>query len=333
MSVVAFIVLAVMLTVYVLLDGYDLGVAAIAPLVARADDERAACMSSIGPFWNGNEVWLVAAGGTLFALFPVAYAVAFSGFYLPFVVVLWLLIFRGIALEVRGHFASAIWHDFWDFAFSASSALLILLFGVALGNLLRGLPLSPQGYFLGTFAYLLNPYALAVGIFAVAALMQHGTTFLAMRVDGPPALRARALFSVLWWIVLALYAIVTVATALERDFFAHLAGWVAAMPILSLAALLWTRAAMQRTREGAAFVASCAFVASLLVTAAGTIFPYLLPSFPAASHRGLSIYDASPSATALATALTVTIAGLIAVVVYTSSVARRMAGKIAVNDR
>ncbi|MDE2572543.1 MAG: cytochrome d ubiquinol oxidase subunit II [bacterium] len=331
MSAVAFVVLVVMLTAYVLLDGYDLGVATITPLVARTDGQRAASMSSIGPFWNGNEVWLIAAGGALFALFPAAYAVSLSGFYLPFMLVLWLLMFRGIAMEVRGHFPTAIWHDFWDFAFSASSTLLILLLGVALGNLLRGLPLSPQGYFLGTFAYLLNPYAISVGLLAVAVLAQHGTMFLMMRISGSPAVRARALFGVLWWIVLGMYVIVTFATALERGFFAHLPGWVTIMPAISVAALWCMRAATRRGREFAAFGASCAFLASLLVAAAGTMFPYLLPSFPA-SHGGLSIYQASPSPTALATALTATIVGVIAVAIYATSVARQMAGKIAVGD-
>src|SRR6516225_6034578 len=138
-----------MLTAYVLLDGYDLGLAAIVPLIARTDRERAAAMESIGPFWNGNEVWLVASGGALFALFPVAYAVSFSGFYLPFVVVLWLLMFRGLAMELRGRFETQLWHEFWDTAFWLSSAMLILLFGIALGNLVRGVPLDPSGYFQG----------------------------------------------------------------------------------------------------------------------------------------------------------------------------------------
>jgi cytochrome d ubiquinol oxidase subunit II len=159
MSVAGFAVIAFLLTGYVLLDGYDLGVAAIAPLIGRSDHERASAMASIGPFWNGNEVWLIAAGAALFALFPAAYASSFSGFYLPFIVALWLLMFRGIALEVRERRASELWHQFWDAAFSLASGLLIVLFGVALGNLLRGVPLDSAGYFQGTFAFLLNPYA------------------------------------------------------------------------------------------------------------------------------------------------------------------------------
>ncbi|MGH7757256.1 MAG: cytochrome d ubiquinol oxidase subunit II, partial [Vulcanimicrobiaceae bacterium] len=147
MSVAGFIVLAVMISAYVLTDGYDLGVATVAPFVSKSDAQRSAAMHAIGPFLSGNEVWLIAAGGALFALFPQAYASAFSGFYLPFIIVLWLLMFRGIAMELRNHFPSSLWHDFWDFAFSLSSALLILLLGIALGNLLRGVPLDAHGFF------------------------------------------------------------------------------------------------------------------------------------------------------------------------------------------
>src|SRR5579863_1803753 len=198
MNVAGFVVIAFMLTMYVLLDGFDLGVAAIAPAIARTDRERAAAMTSIGPFWNGNEVWLIAAGAALFALFPVAYASSFSGFYLPFVVVLWLLMFRGIALELREHFATELWHQFWDAAFSLSSALLILLFGVALGNLLRGVPLDAAGYFQGTFALLLNPYAVLVGAFALCTLGQHGASFLALRVEGELGARSLRVLLRLW---------------------------------------------------------------------------------------------------------------------------------------
>ena len=149
LGTIAYAVIAFMLTAYVLLDGYDLGIAAVTPIIARTDRERAAAMAAIGPFWNGNEVWLIAAGGALFALFPAVYASSFSGFYLPFIVVLWMLMFRGIAMELRNHLDSDLWRQFWDVAFWLSSLLLVVLFGVALGNLVRGLPLDSHGYFAG----------------------------------------------------------------------------------------------------------------------------------------------------------------------------------------
>lgn len=323
MSIAAFILVAFMLTAYVLLDGYDLGIAAITPLVARTDEERASTMHAIGPFWNGNEVWLIAAGGALFALFPQAYASAFSGFYLPFMVVLWLLMFRGVAMELRGHFPSAIWHSFWDTCFAGASALLILLFGVALGNLLRGLPLDTQGYFQGTFAHLLNPYALLVGVFAVAALAQHGACFLLARIDGVSAQRARSIFGALWTSVAALYVVTTIATFFTVG--ARAISWIDVVTIVTLASLIAVRAWIAQGRSWLAFAASSLFVASLLVQAAGTLYPYLLPR---QGGGGLSIFAASPAPGALASALTVTIVGTIAVVVYGTLVLPKMAGKL-----
>ncbi len=328
MSVVAFVVIAFMLTVYVLLDGYDLGVAAVTPLVARTDREREGSMGSIGPFWNGNEVWLIAAGGALFALFPQAYASAFSGFYLPFIVVLWLLMFRGIAMELRSHFPSAIWHQFWDTCFCASSVLLILLFGVALGNLLRGVPFGPQGYFSGTFDELLNPYSVLVGILAVVALALHGTTFLVMRTDGPFVDRARRLVSRLWPAVLVLYLAVTAATLAQRGIGLS---WIDVIPVLTLAALGALLFLSINGRERSAFIASSLFLASLLLQAAVTMYPYLIPSLPP-RPGGISIFDASPSPVALASALTVVIVGLVVVIIYSVLVARQMAGKVVIED-
>lgn len=287
MNAVAFGVIAFMLTAYVLLDGYDLGIAALMPFVARTDRERRATMDAIGPFWNGNEVWLIAAGGALFALFPQAYASAFSGFYLPLMVVLWLLMGRGIALELRGHFPSALWHQFWDAVFSLSSVLLILLFGIALGNLIRGVPLDANGYFVGTFGFLLNPFALFVGASGVVALALHGAAFLAWRIEGPPAERARRLIG----------------------------------PLQILA----------RAHDGAPFVATSTLLVGLMAVAVATTFPFVIPAFPRGTG-GLSINAAAPSATALASALAVTIVGVIAVCVYSAVVWKKIAGKVRVEE-
>ena len=327
MSVAGFAVIAFLLTGYVLLDGYDLGVAAIAPLIGRSDHERASAMASIGPFWNGNEVWLIAAGAALFALFPAAYASSFSGFYLPFIVALWLLMFRGIALEVRERRASELWHQFWDAAFSLASGLLIVLFGVALGNLLRGVPLDSAGYFQGTFAFLLNPYALLVGVFALVTLGAHGAAFAAMRIDGEPGARATRLVRRAVWLMLVLYVAVTAST-----FAMHVpirASWLFVMPLLSLAALARLWQAARKGREVGAFAMSSCFIVALLVTAAGTLFPYLLPAFPAGSG-GISIFEAAPSATALSCALSVTLLGIVLLAIYAPAVWQRMGGKIRV---
>ena len=321
MSALAFALVAFMIAAYVILDGYDLGVATIAPIVGRNDRERAEAMHSIGPYWNGNEVWLIAAGGALFALFPRAYASSFSGFYLPFVIVLWLLMFRGIALELRNHFATELWHTFWDAAFTGASALLVLTFGVALGNLLRGLPLDTRGFFQGTFAYLLNPYALLVGLFAAIVLAMHGAAFLTTHVSGALQQRSRDLGAKLWAAAAVGYVAVTAATFLVRGVPSF--SWVDFVPIVSIGSLAAARAFMSRKDDTGVFAASSAFLASLLVAAAGTLFPYLLPA--EGGRGGISVYDAAPGPIALASALAVTIVGVIAVVVYSTVVLRTVA--------
>lgn len=322
MSTAGFCVIAFILTAYVLLDGFDLGVAAIAPLIARDERERGAAMASIGPFWNGNEVWLIAGGAGLFALFPHAYAAAFSGFYLPFIILLWLLMFRGMSLELRHHFPSRIWREFWDAAFTLASASLIFVFGVALGNVLRGFPFDPSGYFRGTFAYLLNPYAVLVGAFALAVLGLHGATFAAMRIEGPPAQRALYVSSRLWWFVVALFVAVTAATFGVRG--APAAPVVAVLGIASVSAFAAIAAALRRSSATGAFAASSAFIAALMASAAAALYPYLLPAV-AGRTGGITIFEAAPSTAALTCALVVTILGSVAVLIYGSLVWRRMA--------
>jgi len=325
MNVAAFWLLAFMLTAYVILDGYDLGIGMITPFVARSDEERLASMRSIGPFWGGNEVWLIATGAVLFALFPQAYASSFSGFYLPFMVVLWLLMFRGVSLELRTHFPSRIWHEFWDACFFLASVLLVLFFGIALGNMLRGLPLNASGFFLGTFAFLLNPYALMVAVFAIAALALHGAAFLMLRLDGPPSDRARHAFSRMWGAVAALYLIVTVWTLFLRGEFAGARPFVVAMVLLSFAALVAIHVARSRRNDRSTFFASAAFLATLFAAAAGTMFPYLLPSY-ANGVSGISIYSATPSLVTLV----FTVAGLMLLTAYSAIVLRRLAARIRV---
>src|ERR1700688_5035811 len=148
MGTLWFCLVAIMLTVYVLLDGFDLGAGAIHLLVAKTDEERVQVLASIGPVWDGNEVWLIAAGGTMYFAFPALYASGVSGFYLPLMMGLWLFVLRGASIEFRNHIKSAVWDPFWDFLFSASSLLLAVFFGTALGNVVRGVPLDARGFFL-----------------------------------------------------------------------------------------------------------------------------------------------------------------------------------------
>lgn len=316
MNAAAFVVLAAMLTAYVMLDGYDLGVGAVHLWFSKTERGRTASLAAIKPFWNGNEVFLIAAGAALFALFPKVYAAAFSGFYLPFIIVLWLLMIRGMSIELRGYFPSDIWNGFWDVAFSLASGLLALLFGVALGNIVRGVPLDPQGYFAGTFGFLLNGYALSVGGLALATLSMHGAAFLWMRVDQDLQPKAQALVRVLWPIVLLLFIGVTVETFAAHPIGERVALWIS--PSLALAALIVVAASKH---PAGTLAASSIFLAALMASAAQTMFPYLLPAF---TGGGLNIYNAAPNEYTVGTALTVTIIGGGAALCYGTVAALRM---------
>ena len=190
METIWFCLVAVMLAAYVVLDGFDLGAGIAHLLVARTDAERRPVLRSIGPVWDGNEVWLLAAGGTLYFAFPALYASSFSGFYLPLMIVLWLLILRGISIEFRNHVESLVWHPLWDAMFAGSSALLAIFFGAALGNVVRGVPLDRAGDFFlplwtdftaGPDAGILDWYTVLVAIAALLTLTVHGALWLALK--------------------------------------------------------------------------------------------------------------------------------------------------------
>src|SRR5271154_753053 len=193
METLWFIVVAVMLTVYVILDGFDLGAGVIYLVAARTTEERRMILSAIGPVWDGNEVWLIAAGGTLYFAFPVLYASAFSGFYLPLMMVLWLLMLRGIGIEFRAHMENPVWQGFFDVIFCVSSALLAIFFGAALGNVVRGVPLGPDGYFFEPLwtnfrvqsnAGILDWYTVLTGVIALVTLTAHGSLYVAVKTEG-----------------------------------------------------------------------------------------------------------------------------------------------------
>jgi cytochrome d ubiquinol oxidase subunit II len=302
MTTVWFVLVALMITTYVVLDGFDLGVGALHRLIGRTDAERVQATEAIGPVWNGNEVWLIAGGGSLFLAFPRAYAAAFSGLYFGLMIVLWLLVGRGLGLELRRQIDHPLWHIACDTVFWLSSAALALVFGVALGNVVRGVPLGPDGYFHLPLFSILNWYALLVGVFGLVALAAHGAAFLAWRTDGGLGERARRWARALWWAELALLAGVTFATdAVRPQLFSALADhpWRLVFPALALAGL----AAMRVVREARrVFLASAAFLAGLLATAAAGLYPSILP---ARLHRpfGLTIDNAASGEHALSVAL------------------------------
>jgi cytochrome d ubiquinol oxidase subunit II len=199
MATTWFLIVALMFTTFVVLDGFDFGASALHLLVAKTDEERRTVLGAIGPLWDGNEVWLVAGGGILFFAFPHAYAAAFSGFYLPLTMVLWLLILRGVSIEFRGMEASPLWRTAWDGFFFFASALMAVVLGAALGNVIRGVPIGPDGYFSGPLFTNFMPgphpgvldwYTTLVGVFSLLVLSMHGALFLRMKTEG--ALRDRS---------------------------------------------------------------------------------------------------------------------------------------------
>ncbi len=221
METLWFMIVAVMVAAYVVLDGFDLGAGAIYLGAARTSDERRKILRAIGPVWDGNEVWLLAAGGTLYFAFPLLYASSFSGFYLPLMMVLWLLMLRGIGIELRAHMENPVWVGFFDLIFCVSSVLLAIFFGAALGNVVRGVPLGADGYFfeplwtnfrVGTNTGILDWYTVLTGVIALVTLTAHGSLYVAVKTDGELNQRTRSVALWAWPVQVLLTIVGLVAT-------------------------------------------------------------------------------------------------------------------------
>lgn len=269
---------------YVVLDGFDLGAGVLHLFVARDNDQRRTVLAAIGPVWDGNEVWLIASGGLLVFAFPHVYAVAFSGIYLPLMMALWLLVLRGLSIELRSHHDNVLWHQFFDVVFAFASTVLAFVLGVALGNVLRGVPIDQTGTFeISLFVGqpgevgAIDWYTASVGVFAVAVLAAHGAMFLRWKTVLPLQRVARRL----WIATAALAVVVTVETAFVRPgLFGHLASrpWLWILPIAVVAGFAGVFVALARGRELAGFLCSAAIIAGLLAVTAGTLYPLILPS-------------------------------------------------------
>jgi cytochrome bd ubiquinol oxidase subunit II len=285
-----FVIVAGMLAAYAVLDGFDFGVGAIHRIVARTDQERQTALAAIGPIWDGNEVWLIAAGGVLFVAFPNVYATAFSGFYLALIVVLWLLILRGVAIELRSHQDHPLWREFWDTVFSLASALLAVVFGATLGNLIRGVPLGKEGlhgmplftnFLIGREPGILDWYTGLVGLFTLAALAVHGALFLAWRTTGPVRERSLAFAREAWKVALVLWLAATAATLWVRpELFSALASrpWALVFVALAIAGAWGTFRFPRLGRELAAFLSSSAFLLGMLAATLAGQYPFWLRS-------------------------------------------------------
>lgn len=339
MADVWFVIVGLLLVGYVVLDGFDFGAGALHRVVARTDAERRQVIAAIGPFWDGNEVFLLAAGGALFAAFSKVLAAGLSGLYLAVILVLWAILLRGISLELRSHLRDALWRAFWDRVFQLASAALALLLGVALGAVLRGFPLGADGTFSLELFSLASPtlglgvidgYTLTTGALALLLLTQHGGRFLAMRATGEVAARASrvaqgltAPIAAVWLGVTALT--VKVAPAAVATFGSRPWAWpLGAVAVGGLAA------GWHLTRKGAAraaFVASCLTLVGLLGIAAASLHPVLLRSTTAAPS--LTVDNAANPDAALAVGLRWWIFAFALVVAYFANLVRVHRGPVA----
>jgi cytochrome d ubiquinol oxidase subunit II len=339
METLWFFLVALMIIMYVLLDGFDLGAGILHLFVARTEVERHSVVATIGPVWDGNEVWLLAAGGTLYFAFPTLYASSFSGFYLPLMMVLWLLILRGIGIEFRTHVENPLWLGAFDLIFSVSSMLLAVFLGAALGNVLRGVPLNQEGYFFEplwtTFTVQPHPgildwYTVLVGLAAFVILAGHGASYLALKTGGEVNRRARRAAGLAAWASGALAALGLAATLIIRpemlDNYRNHAGalLIPAAVLLSLAGAFFFNA---RGNERAAFLSWSGFITALLAGAAWAIYPKLLPASTDPSFS-LTIYNASAAPYGLWVGLVWWPIGIVLAAGYFTYLFRSFRGKV-----
>src|SRR5918992_1528428 len=328
-----------MLTIYVLLDGFDLGAGAIHPFVAKNDTERRLVLRSIGPVWDGNEVWIIAAGGTLFFSFPLLYASAFSGFYLPLIIVLWLLMIRGLSIELRGHISDPMWASFWDAAFFVGSSLLAGFYGAALGNVVRGVPLDESGYFFqplwtdfspfsGTPG-ILDWYTVLIGLLALTTLIVHGSNFIAVKTEDDLNARSRRIargfsFATVLLTVVGTPATFWVSPEMLRSFNERPYGYV--LPLVAVAGLVGMVYFDLRGRDRGAFLSSGAYIVGMLTSTVFGVYPNVLPAVDPANS--LTVQNASASAYGMTVGLVWWSIGMVLAVVYFTVIYRLFRGKI-----
>ncbi|MDZ7343150.1 MAG: cytochrome d ubiquinol oxidase subunit II [candidate division KSB1 bacterium] len=302
MEIFWFIAVGFMLTMYVILDGFDLGAGIIHLLAAKSDNQRRTILNAIGPVWDGNEVWLLAAGGTLYFAFPKLYASSFSGFYLPLIIVLWLLMLRAVGIEFRHHLRHPLWKSFWDVTFSVASLLLTIFFGVALGNVVRGVPLNAEGYFFEplwtTFtvvpeAGILDWFTVLMGLVALFTLTTHGANFVAMKTESDLQTRSRTIaristYGVLITSILAVIATSSIRPGIWENYTKYPWGFI--FPLVGLSGLAGMFLYRRKSNDTAAFLSSCAFIAGMAASTAFGLFPNLLPA-STKSEYSLTIYN------------------------------------------
>lgn len=332
LNTIWFILIGILLAGYAILDGFDLGVGSL-QLLVKDDLERRILINSIGPVWDGNEVWLVTGGGALFAAFPHVYATVFSGFYTAFMILLFALIFRAVAIEFRSKQNSKIWRQSWDAAFCFASILIAFLMGVALGNIVQGIPLGPDKEFTGTFWTLISPYTVLVGITTVALFMMHGSIYLAMKTEGELQAKVSSWINNTIIFFVICYVTTTMSTLI---YFPHMVEHFKSTPILFLVAILNMLAIANIPREihhkrnWYAFLSSSASILALLTLFAIGLFPNIVLSNPNPEYS-LTIYNAASSQKTLMIMLIIAIIGIPLVLAYTISIYRIFRGKVKID--
>lgn len=339
MGVIWFWLVAVMIVGYVVLDGFDLGVGVLHLFLVRTEAERRATLASIGPVWDGNEVWLLAGGGTLYFAFPMLYASAFSGFYLPLMIVLWLLILRGVSLELRNHLDMGVWRSLLDGLFGIASALLTIFFGAALANVIRGVPLQQDGYFFlplwtnwqpGAQPGILDWYTVIGGLVALVALTLHGALWLVIKTSSELGRRAQRVVTPLWIVLLiltgvSLYATVSVRPEMLNNYFNYpLTFVVPAGVILSLTGVWFFN---RKSKPTAAFLSSVFYLFFMLAGACWGLYPTLLPATTGAD-RDITLVRALSGPHALSVGLVWWGFGMALAVAYAVFVYSRFKGKV-----
>ena len=340
METLWFMVVAVMVAAYVVLDGFDLGAGAIYLGAGKTVDDRRKILRAIGPVWDGNEVWLLAAGGTLYFAFPLLYASSFSGFYLPLMMVLWLLMLRGIGIELRAHMQNPVWVGFFDLIFCVSSVLLAIFFGAALGNVVRGVPLGADGYFFEPLftnfrasgeTGILDWYTVLTGVIALVTLTAHGSLYVAVKTDGDLNRRTRGIALWLWPVQLVLTIVGLAATLYVQptvldNYKQHAIGYL--IPVVVFGSLATMMYGMRKGLDKIAFVGSALYIVGLLVGAAFALYPVVLPASTDPAHRSLTIYNTAAGHHGLTVGITWWLIGMVLALGYFTFLFRMFRGKV-----
>ena len=324
-----FILIGVLLSGYAILDGFDLGVGSL-HLLVKNDMDRRILINSIGPVWDGNEVWLVTGGGALFAAFPDVYATVFSGFYSAFMLLLAVLIFRAVAIEFRSKREMTRWRKSWDRAFSISSIFIAFLMGVSLGNIITGVPVGSDKEFMGSFSDLISPYTVMVGITTVALFMMHGSIYLVMKTEGElqNTIRSWVNNAIIFFVIT--YITTTMATLI---YYPHMIEPFKAHPelfgfaLLNMLAIANIPREIHHGREFRAFLSSCASIVALLGLFAIGLYPNILIS-TLDPNFSLTVFNAASSQKTLSIMLTMALIGIPFVLAYTISIYWIFRGKV-----